>query len=908
MNLNLNINTWGNQILQGGFNPNSLPNLLFQGQSLSTTQIISKIGTQTRPVQQGRAYLFDGTNDYVVIPNSTNYNRGSGTIVYKISFNTTQSGGANTYSIFDKRESSGDWTGINIGQLQNGTGAMRAQIFTGSGVDNVAVTDTVGGWADGENHEVVVTVSPTTVTIEVDGTGTNSVSLGAGVTDNTARPTLGATSPDNGSSYINWNGKIWGAEILVDGVSQGLWKCDEQAGTVSYDSSGNENHGAITNATLSTFHSTQTAYSYQNQVGYNQNLIRTKISVNAWGTYLRSDYFGVAGTDFELSNIVASAGAGNRFFWGASDVVSPIAHYTDIPYAVGSNAGTFTVFESGTGVYSSGTVKVGDKITMKKTGTVMTFYLNGVLKYTSSTPVSQLVQYKLDSAIFDSGTVVNPIVLNNTYLTMTTVSSDFSSKALFIPRDESDTTKDISNVSLVQTGKAKLNANLEASSCILLNGTNQYGNCPAGLNMNLSGNTLRIRGYFSYTALNRILVGKGGSTGGWAINVNASNQIAVFTKQNASGVNYRTVTGSTTLSTSTTYYCDITFTKDVTTILLGTNPNNLVAETLTDSGASGTYGDSAQNVTIGARDEGGSLFWGGKIWGMEMFRNGVIQSNAPIAEGAGATSYDISGNARHITWVNAPTWTTQDVFHYNLTSGFTPYYTVDDTLITPSINLTDVSFTYNAQSEGSSAIPFVNVDNANLIFVVQAGSTSTAIGINVGSPVFVVDGVTFSGNRGELFDLLDDNDDHEIVISNITFTGELSYGGWLNFNMTTQRVSNLRLNGVLYTGNTLIPAIGAVDAVGSPLSNPAVIGGHNDAETKIDFKNITVGGATPPELAHLASSTNFTAFGFGADTGWDSYDYAFYREKDSVANDRFLIYAQNLTGTDLEKAEKYTNN
>lgn len=49
-----------------------------------------------------------------------------------------------------------------------------------------------------------------------------------------------------------------------------LWsKMDEQSGTTSYDASGNDLTGTITNATLATFHATQDIWSFQNQVGYN---------------------------------------------------------------------------------------------------------------------------------------------------------------------------------------------------------------------------------------------------------------------------------------------------------------------------------------------------------------------------------------------------------------------------------------------------------------------------------------------------------------------------------------------------------------------------------------------------------------------------------------------------------------
>ena len=49
-----------------------------------------------------------------------------------------------------------------------------------------------------------------------------------------------------------------------------LWdKMDVQSGVTSYDSSGNELTGTLTNITAANFHTTQDVYSFQNQVGYN---------------------------------------------------------------------------------------------------------------------------------------------------------------------------------------------------------------------------------------------------------------------------------------------------------------------------------------------------------------------------------------------------------------------------------------------------------------------------------------------------------------------------------------------------------------------------------------------------------------------------------------------------------------
>jgi len=88
----------------------------------------------------------------------------------------------------------------------------------------------------------------TETVISYSGTGTPSIS--AGRLDCTA-------------------GTLWDV-LLSDGT---LLKCDEGDGITSYDSSGNANHGTITNATLGTFHATFTdgnGSDYQNTVGYSE--------------------------------------------------------------------------------------------------------------------------------------------------------------------------------------------------------------------------------------------------------------------------------------------------------------------------------------------------------------------------------------------------------------------------------------------------------------------------------------------------------------------------------------------------------------------------------------------------------------------------------------------------------------
>src|SRR5690606_9590044 len=72
----------------------------------------------------------------------------------------------------------------------------------------------------------------------------------------------------------HFNGKIFGIKIYSYTKEKYLvfFKCDESTGINTYDSSGNGYHGTITNASLETFHSTQDIYSWQNEVGYSEDV------------------------------------------------------------------------------------------------------------------------------------------------------------------------------------------------------------------------------------------------------------------------------------------------------------------------------------------------------------------------------------------------------------------------------------------------------------------------------------------------------------------------------------------------------------------------------------------------------------------------------------------------------------
>ena len=98
------------------------------------------------------------------------------------------------------------------------------------------------------------------------------------------------------------------------------YKCDEQNWVVSYDSTWNENHWLIKDATLSTFHTTQNIYSYQNLIGYNKQSI---IIVPTWTDFQfwTGDFevsFSIKTTQDELTSNVGILWTNQlvNYYWG----------------------------------------------------------------------------------------------------------------------------------------------------------------------------------------------------------------------------------------------------------------------------------------------------------------------------------------------------------------------------------------------------------------------------------------------------------------------------------------------------------------------------------------------------------------------------------------------------------------
>ena len=570
----------------------------------------------------------------------------------------------------------------------------------------------------------------------------------------------------------------------------------------------------------------------------------------------------------------------------------------------------------------------------------------------TASPASRLVAlYKLDEG---SGTVAYDSSGNENHGTYVNApawetSSDThswhnqvgysESGAVLVPRNESNTSLDVTGASLDYSGKVAFNAKLRQSYCLYTNGTTQYGQATA------VGNVNRFKGWIQFAGANQEIctldntIGKAIKVSGGSLTLGGDMVLISAkigdTESAATTVDAATF-GATLNAASSPQFVDIRF----------------------DDGLGGAL--NATDFRIGTDSSAyGELL----MSGIELLNGDTSVLNVPISEGAGYVSWDVSGNGNHITWFNTPSWSLQDKYHYNIQNGFNKYMYFDSNDDNISLNISpdeimstgvfDISFDlwWDSQdiadyhrilwlytttgfarlqkSQNNSTFEFwtrkaAGQDLWRCYFTLDPDELHSCRIVGNGITVkFYVDGV-LQPTIGD--DTINATYFHtptwiETTLGSTTTTLK---GILTNFSLETASVTQ-QLQGygntdddwVDVSGNgndgtvngspdaILVPKVDGADAdiLGETLRNVSVIG-HNNAETSFDFESIAVGDTIPPEFNWVASNADFTTFSF--DTDWSGYDNAFYRQLSSVANDRFLVYAEDLTGSNLAKAIAYT--
>lgn len=295
----------------------------FLEQAPTETTWRDSTGNYTAPSNhqwEGSCYDFDGVDDYVDMGavNLTGY------LTISLWFKSSTAPSID-YRLLCSRDGSGN--GIDFYINANGS----VSFYNSGGAGQSTIIDSFSGdWV----HLVCV----------IDGADSKFYKNGSDVTSTVPNTTVSSTSENlilgrySSVAIRHFNGSIFDLRIFdkalttseitdlynhkVNVATSNLvahYKMDETSGTTAFDSSGNDNHGTITNATLSTFHSTQNRYSFANTVGYTDSSgVRIPCDESDTGNDVQGNPLGYAGrVKYDAQLVESHCGT----FDGVNDVV-----------------------------------------------------------------------------------------------------------------------------------------------------------------------------------------------------------------------------------------------------------------------------------------------------------------------------------------------------------------------------------------------------------------------------------------------------------------------------------------------------------------------------------------------------------------------------------------------------------
>ena len=740
-------------VARSGFPKKNLAQHLFPKQGGITTTfdgetvLADRSGDQTRSIQQGRCYLFDKVNDYLDTGKTISqlgleaYND-----PFSITFNMQSADVAADQRLFGCQDTVTTKTafllqlylGNFIFAMYQNTDAGKTAIFTTSSAPisnntyhNVIITND-GDLSSSDHVKLYVDGSPVSWARTggtIDGIVSNAFNLFLAARN--INGSAGSLYGGNMDSFAIYPKVLSSAEIAAiqnheyPTGSTLFYKCDEQSGTIAYDSSGNASHGAITNATLSTFHATQKEYSFQNQVGYNQNVYfdgvyyialptdilasATAMSVTCWfkadntdGSNRLFNFYktpdspevrlDVRSDTVELNVYdAANGGQQGKVFTAFTDTaewhhvaftLNKSGTWTGKLYLDGAEVGTpetgmsLTIPAAATGVQIgnlfAGSIKdVRVYNTELSSADITTIYGGGAV------PTGLVGQYEIDSTASTS-----PDISGNDNDGTWTAAASY----LYFPRDESDPTKDVLGNALNYSGRVKYNAELVNSNCATFDGTDDY--ISYGAPLVATANALTFNCKFNASAVQgKILEQSNGSIRNFYYGV-VSSKFFVWAGLDGSNYTYNYVDEVLIVDGSKWY--------DVTASIDYTGASGVfrvwidgVEKSLTEAtvgSIDGGFSGSSYEFAIGREGSSATNYFEGSISDVKIYN--AIKTDAeikdgetddlllavPLSEGAGISAYDVSGNDNHGIITNATLatfWgTLQDKSHYNIVSGF----------------------------------------------------------------------------------------------------------------------------------------------------------------------------------------------------------------------------------------------
>lgn len=697
--------------LGGGYDFLNRDEMVQRLSSVNQDVMVDHNGTSTRDIQQGRCYLGDGVDDEVIESDLGDSLTTSQTITLCVKFAFTSANPG-----FPIAFGGNNPGGIEIETYNTGNMSFNVRNIT----DTAYIKKTViaGTYDDDQIHSFILQFkNQNEIRGFIDNVDQGSVAYVDNLTSVASEFKIMARRVGGFFDNKVFDVRVFNKELssaeraayqngeIIDGTIA-WYKCDEQAGDIAYDSSGNENHGTITNATLSTFHSTQDIYSFQNQVGYSNYGFFDDSDTKVTSDLTTQPTNGL----YEVSIRVDGAGGGNfgRVFdkntgsgevflfynpantskmrikqWFSSvagefdfdvtpDVVQDIKFYYDnsssdnrpIVYVNGVQK-TITVNSTPSGDTLTNT----DAFVIGNRGSDNIRGWDGLI-------------FDLKVTDLDTNTVVLDMPLNegNTLDiqggTVENVTSD--EFWIAIPRDESNTDYDVLAEDLQYTGKAKLNADLVSSNCIKGDGVDDYVALPV-LGLTDTEVTLSAWVYRNSANTGYIISGRDGGVGGFSLILESSGVVTFIygtTGQDSSNtalpLNEWTYVSAVYDGSSVKYYFN------------GTPDGE-------DTSITGTF-TASTNYFLMARGDGvggATVELDGSLADCRLIQSALSDSDIlslyinsytgssvahyPCAEGAGTTIHDVSGNENHGTATNiteSTFWTTQDEYHYNITEGF----------------------------------------------------------------------------------------------------------------------------------------------------------------------------------------------------------------------------------------------
>lgn len=879
-----------------------------------------------REIQPGRCYNFDGVDDYVDIGSVYSFT-GEFVIEFRFKVGTVSPSIAGVFG-----------NNISNSLFSISTGGL---FFRVNGVQlSTGITVSSGNW-----YKIrIVRDENDLITVFQDDTEKNNATSSGDL----ELRYIGSYT----TSGANFDMHLEYFKASDEGVQKFFYKCEESAGTIAYDSSGNANHGTITNATLSTFHATDTGVvkSYSNDVGYSDGVNYLNQSNNLdsseWTkrkvvqTSGHSDPFG--GNDAWL--ITEDTSSGYHDIYNQLDGITATSIKTSSVY-LKANGRTFVMIifstTSNSVVFDLGTCTVSSE-NGTTTGTI-TDVGNGWCRCTITDTVQSIDYFQVlmqsDSSTFNytgdgsSGMYVYGGQCEEGSEATTAQSTFGYSAGAIIPRDESDTANDIFGNVLDYSNRVKYDFDLKSSNCLTFDGVDDYVICG-----NL-GSVTEVSFYVQSVVDNQEIMTLDGANSG---RIYVTGDVLSF--------------GGSLTSTAITVD-GVSKTASEAGVLINDNEWHLVVCAVSSF--------TADDVQLG-RDASN---YGNIRLANVKFNSGAL-AEYPLAEGAGSTVYDISGNDNHGTMTNftlSNAWgTTQNVYHYNIREGHSQYAEciqgTNEITLGSSLDFTTIVFeAFSISSDSNQGFSLALTGNHYIMLSGPTGFFSGGASLfNPGRSDFG-SGVLFSNDTARFY-IIQRNGDNTVSIyednnligtSSSTTTENLSkfffglssgsganirnFRGYNKILSSSERASiqnGERLTDGLeleYLGTGLTPwndLVGSNNATASgqaviripkkSSSDDAVSGGlnnpagafHNNAETKYaapECPALRVADDAKT-TARLYSGANSVELGYD-DFEEDFDDEGYYFSDISTDNERknLLIFDEEKTGSDLTDIQTFLN-